>query len=184
MWPLRGPRTARASRRLLSRTWMKLSDVGTCAAVWLPFPNAQPCPKSPGSEPACREGREWSLGSLGPEPVCGHRGSRGLCGDAQPDWDVRGHCSPTSQPAHVVSGLAFMGPHVKPGDTSLVSQPQALSGWKLERAFPEKPGPQGCGHSVTPPQTKLDQTSDRRETALHSIWHQTDRFAESDVPCH
>lgn len=51
LWPLGGPSTAWPSWMLLSRTWTKLPDGATCAAAWLPFPSAQPCPKSPSSKP-------------------------------------------------------------------------------------------------------------------------------------
>lgn len=36
---------------------------GPCSAAWLPIPNAQPCPGSPRSEPACQH-CQWALGWL------------------------------------------------------------------------------------------------------------------------
>lgn len=37
---------------------------GTRSAAWLPFPNVQPCPGSPRSEPACQD-CQWALRWLG-----------------------------------------------------------------------------------------------------------------------
>lgn len=131
-WPLRGPRPARPSWRLLSRTWMRLSG-GPCSAAWLPFPNAQPCPGSPRSEPACQH-CQWALGWLEAQ------------GSSVPAEEAEASLKMSSQNGtwgplalHMCClGLAFIDPREKNQVTprSCASH-GALSGWKPGRAFPE-----------------------------------------------
>ena len=85
-----------APRKLLSRTWTKMSG-GTCLAAGPPVPSAEPCPGSSSSEPACWEDHVPDTGLVWGQSLSEARGGkRGLCGDVKPDWDMLPNFPPSA----------------------------------------------------------------------------------------
>lgn len=150
-WLFRGPRPARPSRRLLSRTWMRLSgDPARQTGSRSPMPS--PVLGAPGlSQPASTVSGHWA-GSRPRAPLC-------PAGEAEASLKMSSQNGPWGPlPLHVCClGLAFIDPREKNQVTPCSRTSHgALSGWKPGRAFPWDTGdrnrvPHRCCHSTTPP---------------------------------
>lgn len=104
--PLRDSRTTQPSQRLLSRAWMELANGEHGSAVWLVLPKAQPCPRSPSSEPACQE--DW-CGTHGFSVAHGEVKASGRMSSQGGIW---GPTAPQLASLHKwYLGLPFIGPH-------------------------------------------------------------------------